>query len=1187
MRRNTFIKSMLRQPIRTAVIIILMAATAFAFVMRSAEYFVVKDQIESIGKFYRSIGYLQNSGGRSIYNDVSTGAQYLTNSKHIEFTDERRAAVGYLHDITNSRFGGGQPEYNFRTRHHTDAYLYGELIDKGWLEPSYVTLNPFVWVRYRVDEVLECSYGTIAPGDEIELRYYLTDDERVDDLAAKWHNYLNDDNTSIITPADEMIIGHRYFIRCNYGNGSLMALNANTTWYIESELQANINDDTSLLQIANQIETNDDSTSIAVRGDDIQITREDLLRRLARLGSTRARNSTDIFQRNVLQLPANPIWYIEMDEGEAIDSAEPGYEWLDRELKLMTRSQHAVQLLTTSDMTAMPVTQPQNRIMQLIEGRWLDRSDEQNANSVGVINEYFAYRFDLNIGDVLRINVPDEQHAVSVYSISSSGRIFTEYQLDSPPSEDRGVDLEIEIVGIYGFRLVPGLRGGTADLSSTFIYIPDSCLPQNLETRSVNTDLDNMGWIDGQEYLPQYRYSFVLSDAREADAFHAINEQELEALGYDLMLIDTGAVNFWKSANPIIQAVTLNVVVFSILLVLVTTAVMFLYMRQRRKDFAIARAMGNPSKIVITHLVLSVVLFGLPTVIVSSAAGWYFASGQIDNTLNPFGELATTFNFTISRSVPIYLLFILTAIVFLLFALVTIIVARMISRLSVLELLQGGSNQPIPSKSETALQSREVSSRTVPAMRQSHVLSMKIAPQTDSHPSIKSRLDTSIRFVSRHITRAAVRSFLIIAVAFVFIMALGWMNGAIDSAKSEIERLYDTTIVTADLRPTNNGQASPLHNIGDLIRPRVVEDIMATGYVMDVYYEAGHSWAAVVPTADDGTFPENWADIIGYDHGFSIAGDPNQQFTNALMGVSDVARFVEENTGMRMYSENDPIGDIDIEYMAGFGDSDFMYTEGRPIPVIISERLLISRNLSLGKNAYIYCNKPFISMTGSVVTGRWNSFEIIIVGVHNSSIRQSYMRNSVIMPVEALEFMVGADLGYITIRFAIDPAYNRDLLNVRETIRRASEDPSQFLGWGVLLGLQINDEELRTVVGSMEQNLALLQKLYPITITISIIIGLGLSLLLMLQNAKNAAIMRVLGTTKSRSGYVLCAEQLAVCISGLILSIIALVLLRWTDNINDCIILALLYLAGVLAGSGVGAILVTNRPPLLLLQVKE
>ena len=50
---------MLRQPVRAAVLIILVAAAAFALVMRAAEYFIVTSQIESIGKYYRSIGYIQ------------------------------------------------------------------------------------------------------------------------------------------------------------------------------------------------------------------------------------------------------------------------------------------------------------------------------------------------------------------------------------------------------------------------------------------------------------------------------------------------------------------------------------------------------------------------------------------------------------------------------------------------------------------------------------------------------------------------------------------------------------------------------------------------------------------------------------------------------------------------------------------------------------------------------------------------------------------------------------------------------------------------------------------------------------------------------------------------------------------------------------------------------------------------
>jgi ABC-type antimicrobial peptide transport system permease subunit len=121
----------------------------------------------------------------------------------------------------------------------------------------------------------------------------------------------------------------------------------------------------------------------------------------------------------------------------------------------------------------------------------------------------------------------------------------------------------------------------------------------------------------------------------------------------------------------------------------------------------------------------------------------------------------------------------------------------------------------------------------------------------------------------------------------------------------------------------------------------------------------------------------------------------------------------------------------------------------------------------------------------------------------------------------------------------------------------------------------------------MEQNLSLLKLLYPVAIVLSAIIGLGLSLLLMLQNAKVAAIMRVLGTSKKKSRTTLCAEQTVVCLLGLAIGLVVLAILGWGFGFASSLFLAWIYLAGTSIGTVVGTTIVTNRPPLELLQVKE
>jgi ABC-type lipoprotein release transport system permease subunit len=132
------------------------------------------------------------------------------------------------------------------------------------------------------------------------------------------------------------------------------------------------------------------------------------------------------------------------------------------------------------------------------------------------------------------------------------------------------------------------------------------------------------------------------------------------------------------------------------------------------------------------------------------------------------------------------------------------------------------------------------------------------------------------------------------------------------------------------------------------------------------------------------------------------------------------------------------------------------------------------------------------------------------------------------------------------------------------------------------------DEELIYVVQQLEQNLNLLYLLYPIVLVVSLLIGIGLSMLLMFQNIKDAAVMRVLGATKSQTRRRLIREQMLVILVGLLLGGIGLVYIGegLSVDIRSILYLGFYFVAGAI-GSIIGAVAISNRSSLDLLQVKE
>ena len=134
------------------------------------------------------------------------------------------------------------------------------------------------------------------------------------------------------------------------------------------------------------------------------------------------------------------------------------------------------------------------------------------------------------------------------------------------------------------------------------------------------------------------------------------------------------------------------------------------------------------------------------------------------------------------------------------------------------------------------------------------------------------------------------------------------------------------------------------------------------------------------------------------------------------------------------------------------------------------------------------------------------------------------------------------------------------------------------------------DEELRIVVSQLEKNLSILKVLYPVVMAVSALIAAGMCFLLLLQKTREAAILRVLGTTRIAVRMALIVESFCLSLIGVVIGL-GLAALLWISSgtvpMGALLTSAELYLAGALVGLVGGAILVTNKQPLELLQVKE
>ena len=584
-KKNVYTKSMLRKPLHSLILVFLLFIATFGFVLRSVEYLTVRDQIFSISNYYQSIGFLN---GDNEFYDVSKGADFLENNRYIEMADQRRGVEAVLQqemlnaevdwrnfvwmDLDGAQINFLEHDEIFRR----DAFFYAELIEK--MEYSTDAFYPTsAWrLILAVDEVL-VGYPEHVVAGQVKLQMDFS---------------LEESDASAIA---NMEIGERYLLR-----GAFNPVAPTCVDYLDTNPMQAISPWTPTV------------------------------------GS----------ERNVLRmrpLNQNGLWYVHVPYREMVDLMMPELEHVLEEIEISHHNQRTIQLRTTQDMALIPFVLEDAEMEFVVEGRPIDQEDYLNANPVAVVNHRFAHMRDLNIGDMITISIPQVHHAdngIVVYDRSFASVLdpFYEFFVESVSQGEGAHEIELEIVGIYNF--FRQARGGTVFSNngdiyyalSTFIYIPDSVLPEDVTIIS-----ERWGNSDAQTYLPSPWYSFMLRSSRYEEAFVAEVRASLEGMGLTLTMIDSGSENFWESANLILQSITFNGIVFSVVLILVLLLVTFLFLRQRRKELAVSRLLGYSISRSIKEVLATAILFLIP-IMIGSILAWLFARHTMGNTLQNIEE---------------------------------------------------------------------------------------------------------------------------------------------------------------------------------------------------------------------------------------------------------------------------------------------------------------------------------------------------------------------------------------------------------------------------------------------------------------------------------------------------------------------------------------------------------------------
>jgi hypothetical protein len=447
---------------------------------------------------------------------------------------------------------------------------------------------------------------------------------------------------------------------------------------------------------------------------------------------------------------------------------------------------------------------------------------------------------------------------------------------------------------------------------------------------------------------------------------------------------------------------------------------------------------------------------------------------------------------------------------------------------------------------ENILSSQSVNNIQTPVTTEK-LPSTDLAPINQAENEISSRenIGALLRVMLRWIQRSGMKSILTIAVAAAFVLAMGWLRWMIDRNQAEVDRLYNSTVVQAEILYKNPDISSP-SGYG-MFGKDVVEGVLRSGFVESTYLEA------IAQRTQIGGINRN---------------SESQQADIAIRGINHADTFF-----------NIKLQGATVEYADGWDGNLFSKTwkpeeiQASNIPAVFPVDFSDQYNLKLGDTV--------------VLTDEYNvSYSYLVAGKYSEG-NVSYNDKATLLPLTALEVMEGERLHYQVARFSLDPSRNREL----ETFRtRMDVLLANYNKRALPLKMVYWDEELRSVVQPLEKSLSLLQVLYPVTVIVAVLIGLGLSLLLVMQSARDAAILRVLGIPSGQVRGMYTIQQLLLSLFGVFMGLAGVAILRNEATAlleKQLIFGVVLFLGGALLGAMFGVYLTTNKNPLALLQVKE
>ncbi len=399
------------------------------------------------------------------------------------------------------------------------------------------------------------------------------------------------------------------------------------------------------------------------------------------------------------------------------------------------------------------------------------------------------------------------------------------------------------------------------------------------------------------------------------------------------------------------------------------------------------------------------------------------------------------------------------------------------------------------------------------------------------------------RYVRRHIPRAPVRSLLSLLLAAALIASLGQFVSVVRSNRALVGRMYDTVDVYASV--INRSGA-----VSAAVPYAAIETLLEADFASSYYAESRGPLYWVTPSHEE---------------------------------VSTIYNFTDAEEFGRMTG---------VVYADGYDGS--MFLESDEKVCVVSERALEETGLSLGDTIHISGASLGIRLDSRTSQAAREGVEFTIVGTFGGGLGTYDVATPFwTMKVARYTFYAGSYEGSgkaRTVEFRIRNELLRDPAAYRDAPNEAlySSVDSDVNG----LALRVLDSEVTNVIVPLDRNTNLLEMLLPMICAVVTVIGAAIPGLVIIQSAKEAAIMRVLGTPRGRVRAALTLEQTLLCAVGLAAGVAALAAAHGFGGeimpyLAEILLCAAIYLAAAVAACFACSVSVSARKPLELLQTRE